>query len=207
MDGATAAYYQALKLRIIKYFIETKNNTLKMKIKQNKENIFSITGYSESDYAGNKDNRKSITGLIVYCAGVPISWKLKGQKEVSLSSIESEYYALSELWTEIIYIKNVLEFLNIEVNYLIIVQVDNVGAIFLANNPVLSQQTKHVSVMYHFVRDFIEDVISKVLFVKSKMNQADIFTKKLSRDLYDQHQDSVMNGIYNEENDQNDEMK
>ena len=55
-----------------------------------------------------------------------------------------------------------LEFLNIEVNYRIIVRVDNVGAMFLVNNPVLSQRTKHISVWHHFVREFIEDEILKV---------------------------------------------
>ena len=80
------------------------------------------------------------------------------------------------------------------------------GAIFLANNPVLSQQTKHISVRHHFVREFIEDGILKILFVKSKMNQADIFTTNLSRDLHEKHKQSIMNS-QNDENDENNDEK
>ena len=104
MDGATPEHYKTL-LRLIKYVIDTKNHMLKLKVTRNDENIFNIQGYSDSDYAGNKDDRKSITGIIVYCAGVPIAWKSKGQKAVLLSSTESEYFAISELCTEIIYAK------------------------------------------------------------------------------------------------------
>ena len=204
MDGATMEQYNSL-LRIIKYVIDTKNHTLKLKIDRNDKNIFNIKGYSDSDYAGNKDDRKSITGLIVYCGGVPIAWKSKGQKAVSLSSTESEYYAMSELCSEIIYIKQLLEFLQIDINYPIIIRVDNVGAMFLANNPVLSQRTKHISVRHHFVREFIEDGILKIVFVKSKMNHADIFTKNLSRDLFEQHKKSIMSGTKIEEEDEDKE--
>ena len=98
-----------------------------------------------------------------------------------------------------------LEFLKITINYPIIIRVDNVGAMFLANNPVLSQLRKHISVRHHFVREFIEDGIMKILFVRSKMNQADIFTKNLSRDLYDRHKRSSMNGMTNENNENNNE--
>ena len=81
-----------------------------------------------------------------------------------------------------------------EVEFPIIVKVDNVGAMFLANNPVLSQQTKHISVRQHFIREFVEDGIIKVIFVKSKNNDADIFTKNLSKDLFEKHKKTIING-------------
>ena len=202
MDGATAAHYQSL-LRLAKYVIDTKNHTLKLNVTRNDDNIFNIQGYSDSDYAGNKDDRKSITGIIVYCAGVPIAWKSKGKKAVSLLSTESNYYEISELCTEIIYVKQVLEFLKIVINYPIIIRVDNVGAMLLANNPVLIQRTKHISVRHHFVREFIEDSILKILFVKLKMNQADIFTKNLCGHLYKKHKESIMNGMDTNKENQN----
>ena len=77
MDGATPEHYKTL-MRLIKYVIDTKNHTLKLNVTHNDKNIFNIQGYSDSDYAGNKDNRKSITGVVVYSAGVPIAWKSKG---------------------------------------------------------------------------------------------------------------------------------
>ena len=78
---------------------------------------------------------------------------------------------------------------------------------FLANNPVLRQRTKHISIRHHFVREFIEDGILKIVFVKSKMNRADIFTKNLNRDLYEKHKRSIMNGTNNDDIQNDNEIK
>ena len=118
---------------------------------------------------------------------------------MTLSSTESEYHALSELCSEIIFVKQILEFVQVEVEYPIIVRVDNVGAMFLANNPVLRQRTKHISVRQHFIHEFVEDGIIKVIFVKSRNNDADIFTKNLSRELFEKHKNRIINGENNEE--------
>ena len=163
-----------------------------MKINRLNGIIFTIVGYCDADYGSDKDNRKSITGMVIYLCGVPIAWRSKAQKCVTLSTMESEYYAMSELCSEIIYIKNTLEFLQVEIEYPIIIRVDNIGAMFLANNPSLSQRTKHISIRQHFVRQYVEDGTVKIVFVKSKLNDADIFTKNLSKELFEKHQASIM---------------
>ena len=73
-----------------------------------------------------------------------------------------------------------------------VVRVDNIGAMFLANNSVLSQQTKHISVRHHFIREYVEEGVVKIIFVKSKSNAADIFTKNLNQELFFRH---VVNSI------------
>ena len=123
---------------------------------------------------------------------MPISWRSKGQKAVTLSSTESEYYAMSELCTELIFIKHILEFLSVQVMYPMIVRVDNIGAMFLANNAILSQRTKHISVRQHFIREHIENGIIKIVFVKSKLNTADIFTKNLSQKIFKKHSTNLL---------------
>lgn len=119
--------------------------------------------------------------------GCAISWKSRGQKSVTLSSSEAEYVAISELCAEIMFLKQVLEFLGIKVKLPIIVRVDNVGAIYLAHNATSGPRTKHVDIRYHFVRDYIEDGVIKILFVKSTDNDSDIYTKNLGEDLFDKH--------------------
>jgi hypothetical protein len=94
---------------------------------------------------------------------------------------------MSETCAEIIFIKQVLEFLRITVKFPIIVSVDNTGAIYLANNQSTGKHTKHVDVRYHFVREFIEDGIVKIVFVKSAENKADVFTKNLGGELFKRH--------------------
>jgi hypothetical protein len=57
----------------------------------------------------------------------------------------------------------------------------------LANNYATSQRTKHIDIRAHFVREFIEDGIIKVVFVKSEDNDADIFTKNPTEELFKKH--------------------
>ena len=57
----------------------------------------------------------------------------------------------------------------------------------MATNHTSSDRTKHVDIRYHFVRDFIEDGVVKIKFVRSKENDVDLFTKNVHGELYDKH--------------------
>ena len=94
---------------------------------------------------------------------------------------------MSEVAKEVIFAKQVVESMGIKVQYPIIIKCDNIGAIYLSNNHTTSQRTKHIDVRRHFVREFIEDNILKVLFVKSENNDADIFTKNTTEELFVKH--------------------
>ena len=72
-------------------------------------------------------------------------------------------------------------------DYPITVHCDNVGAIFLAYNAKNSQRTKHVDIRAHYVRQYVEDGIVKIIFVKSEENTADAYTKNVSGVLYSRH--------------------
>jgi hypothetical protein len=184
MDKANLAHWKML-IRVIKYVELTRNR--KLILKPNEDKKWEIQAYSDSDFAGDSDNRRSISGYIIFFSGVPISWKSKGQKSVTLSSTEAEYMAMSETAMEILYIAGLLTFMEIQVEYPIRVHVDNVGAIYLAEQATSSIRTKHIDTRYHFVREYIEDGIIKITFVRSAENTADIFTKNLSKETFDKH--------------------
>ena len=74
--------------------------------------------FTDSDFGGDKDTRISITGYILYVLGVPVSWKSKSQRSVTLSLSEAEYVALSEAAKEIKFVAQSIEALGIKVNYL-----------------------------------------------------------------------------------------
>jgi hypothetical protein len=186
MDGATEGQWKELR-RLMKYVVDTKWKGLKMVPDMNKEDVWSIKGFSDSDYCADKETRRSITGFIIYLMGVPISWKSKGQRGVVLSTTEAEYVAVSETTREIKFIMQVLESMSLKVDYPITVHVDNVGAIFLANNRTTGERTKHVDIRHHFVREYIEEGIVKIVFVRSRENDADIFTKNLPGEGYERH--------------------
>ena len=122
-----------------------------------------------------------------YLCGVPVSWKSRGQKSVTLSSTEAEFVALSEAAKEIKFIVQVMESMGLQVELPIVVRADNVGAIGLSKNLSTSQRTKHINVRYNFVREFVEDEFIKIIFVRSEENHADIFTKNVNREVFEKH--------------------
>ena len=187
LEGTSPAAYKEM-LRVLKYTIDTKDLALHIKPKWDGNNTkWSMVAYSDSDFAGDKETRISIAGFVIYLLGVPISWKSKGQKSVTLSSTEAEFVALSEAAKEIKFIYQVLQSMGIEVELPIVVRVDNVGAIFTSNNVAISQRSKHIDVRYHFVREFIQDGFLRIIFVKTEDNDADLYTKNLQGDLHHRH--------------------
>ena len=174
--------------RVIKYVLDTRDLGLKMSpTTEDKDELLQLTVYCDSDYAGDKETRISIAGYIMYLCGAPISWRSKAMKSVTLSSSEAEYVSLSEAAKEVKFIIQVIESMGIKVKKPVTIRVDNVGAIFIANNVTTSPRTKHIDVRYRFVNEFIEDGIIKVIFVKTEENDSDGFTKNLNGDLYEKH--------------------
>ena len=119
--------------------------------------------------------------------GCLISWKSRGQKHVTLSSTEAEYLAVSEACTDIMFIKMIMEFLELKVERPIKVYCDNVGAIFMGNNAKQSVRTKHINVKYHFIREHVLDGMVEIIFVPSEENDSDIFTKNISKETHKRH--------------------
>ena len=130
----------------------------------------------------------------------PVSWKLKAQWNVTFSSIEAKYVAVSELCMEILFVRQILEFLGEKVNYPIIVNVDNQGTVFLAQNDGASMGTRHINVRYQFVREYVENGVVKILFVRSEENDSDVFTKNMMREVFHRHARKFIVEIDNEMN-------
>ena len=191
LDGASPAAYKEL-MRCIKYVLDTRDLSLKFSPKLEEGQKWNIIAYSDSDWATDPETRISITGFILYLCGVPISWKSKTQKSVTLSSTEAEYVAMSETAKEISFIYQILESMGIKVELPIIVRVDNIGAIFMAENRAVSQRTKHVDTRLRFVNEFIEKGFIKIRFVKTDENNADLFTKNLGSELHERHTKDMM---------------
>ena len=87
-----------------------------------------------------------------------------------------------------------LEFLELKVELPIEVNVDNVGAIYLSKSATTSNRTRHIDTRYHFVREYIDDGVLKVVFVKSEDNHADIMTKNFLIRVYNKRSNAIMNG-------------
>ena len=185
-DGATAEHVKDL-MRVTKFAIDTKHKVLVYIVWKMKENKWEMRAFCDSDWVGDADDRRSITGFCILLNGCLISWKSRGQKTVTLSSSEAEYIAVSEVCTEELFIKTIMDFLALEILLSITVLCDNIGAIYITNNPKNNGRTKHINVKYYFIREYVIDGTVQINFVRSEENLADPFTKNVSRDSYEKH--------------------
>jgi hypothetical protein len=186
LDQPSPAAYKEM-LRVLKYVMDTKNLALKIQPEMGEENVWTLIAFCDSDFASDRETRISITGFILYLLGVPISWKSKAQKGVTLSSSEAEYVALSEAAKEIKFVYQILRSMGVNVKLPIIVRVDNIGAIFMSENIAISDKSKHVDIRYRFVNEFVQDKFLRIIFVRTADNDADIFTKNLPGELFKKH--------------------
>ena len=128
-----------------------------------------------------------MSGFVIYLCCVPISWRSKGQKTVTLSSTEAKWIALSEIVKEILFIAQILESIDIKVQKPIKIKVDNTAAIFMATNVTTSQRTKHIDIQSKFVLQYCENGTTLVKFMRGTDNDADIFTKNVTKELHEKH--------------------
>jgi hypothetical protein len=186
---ATKAHLKDM-YRVIKYVLETRERGLRLKPK--KLGKWVIEAYCDSDFAGDRDTRRSVTGYAIYLNGTLIAWKSRSQKNVTLSSTEAEYVAISEACTAIMYVVHLLKSINCKIEFPITLHVDNMGAIFLANNASTSR-TRHIDTRYHYVRELTEESnpTIKIVYCKSSENKADIYTKNVAQDTLNGHIDGL----------------
>jgi hypothetical protein len=185
MDKATMGTYLEM-LRVIKFVIDTKNFGLRVQPERKLKN-WSLRVFCDSDWAGDSETRISVTGFIIYLMNVPVCWRSKAQRGVTLSSSEAEYVAISEAVKEIKFIYYLLQGIGIDIELPIIVKTDNIGAMFMAQNSSSGVRTRHVDTRYHYIRENVEDGIIKIEFVKSMENNSDIFTKNVTQEIYEKH--------------------
>ena len=109
-------------------------------------------GYSDSDYAGTKNGRKSSGAYTFLLAGAPISHCSKLQPTVALSTCEAEYMALTEAAKEAIWCARFLAELGYRKDTPVLLRGDNQGSIALAENPEFHRRTKHIEIKWHWIR-------------------------------------------------------
>ena len=209
-----ASHATAVK-RILRYLNGTKDKGM----------IIEPTGtpkidcYVDADFAGlwkvegDQDpiSVKSRSGHLIMFMGCPLQWSSKLQTQIALSTMESEYIALSHAMRELIGFRQLLKEIYSHVlfedhdkktSYFTIsktfgeipqsvVHEDNEACLKFANMPKMSPRTKHIAIPYHFFRSKIGKEI-KVVAIDTNNQLADQFTKGLPADKFQRDRKKLM---------------
>ncbi|CEP01147.1 unnamed protein product (mitochondrion) [Plasmodiophora brassicae] len=184
-----ANHYEAAK-RVLRYLKTTKDMALKYPCCEQSEQLKLIV---DSDHAGCPDTGRSTTGYMIKFGECMITWKSVLQKTVALSTTEAEYMALCSGVRELLWVKQVCEFLQVKFEGPIAVFTDNTGAMAISNHQGddLRGRTKHMNVRYHFTKEQVHAGTIKLHHVPSTRNVADILTKPLTRDAFEGHRAKI----------------
>ena len=135
--------------------------------------------YADADWAGDRADRKSITGWVAMINGDPISWCSKKQTVVALSTAEAELYAEAAAIQEVFWVRDMIAELGLASSEASTVLGDNQSAIAVSKNGIKGERTKHVAVKYAFITDSIESGAVRLKWIPTREQLADIFTKPL----------------------------
>ncbi|XP_019105451.2 uncharacterized mitochondrial protein AtMg00810-like [Beta vulgaris subsp. vulgaris] len=167
-------HMHALK-RIVRYIQGTLDHGLHLY----PSSTSSLISYTDADWGGCPDTRRSTSGYCVFLGDNLVSWYAKRQPTLSRSSAEAEYRGVANVVSESCWLHNLLLKLNCPIQKATLVYCDNVSAIYLYGNPINHQRTKHIELHIHFVREKVARGQVRVLHVPSRHQLADIFTKGL----------------------------
>lgn len=190
------AHIMAMK-RCMQYCVETKEMGWHLKPERmwdgkDRDFEFVISGKSDSDYACCPATRRSITGLSVFLEGAAVSVRSAMQKIVALSVTEAETIAAVQCAQELLLTYKIVKSMGLEVKLPMILEVDNKGAVDLANSWSHGGRTKHMQVRNFWLRELKEKGLIKVVWIAGAENAADLFTKNLSAGDFKKHREKFV---------------
>ena len=114
-----------------------------------------------------------------------VSWLSKKQSSIALSTTKAEYVAVASCYTQLLWMMQTLQDIQITCTPPISILYDNTSAISISKNPIMHSKTKHIPIKYHFLCEQVLKQKVKLEYVPSKEQVADIFTKPLPRETFE----------------------
>ncbi|GKC38516.1 putative ribonuclease H-like domain-containing protein, partial [Tanacetum coccineum] len=141
-----------------------------------RDSPFELVAYTDSDYAGATQDKKSTTKGCQFLGNMLISWQCKKQTMVATSTTEAEYVAAASCYEQVLWIQNQL--LDYGYNFMnIVINIDNNSTICIIENPVQHSKTKHIKIGHHFIRDCNAKKLIQMVKIHIDYNVADLLTK------------------------------
>ena len=190
IKNPTEFNWQQVK-RILQYLKLTINHGIKITSQTTDD---PIRCYVDADFGGDPIDLKSTSGLVAFHNNNPIIWQTAKQDTVSLSTMEAEYYALSEGTKRVIWMKKLLnEIIPEYITKPIPIFEDNQATIkFARGNATMHKRTMHINRKHFFVKDHeIKHKTISIREIASSKNIADIFTKPLAKIMFNKHKEDL----------------
>lgn len=132
--------------------------------------------------------------ILVELSFLKINWfhgSVKKQSCISLSTAEVEYVVAATNCTQVLWMKKMLKGIKVNYSEPVVIYCDNSTAIDMSKNLVFHFKTKHISIKYNFLKDKVEEKEVKLVYVNTKEQIADIFTKPLSKESFEYLRDML----------------
>jgi hypothetical protein len=187
MERPTEIHVAAVK-RILRYLKGTTSYGLWYERGKGDE----LTGWSDSDYAGDIDDRRSTSGYVFMIGTKAVSWPSKKQPIVTLSTTEAEFIAAASCACQGIWLSRILALIDRRrKKECITILCDNSSSIKLSRNHVMHGRSKHIDVRFHFLRDLTKSGSVQLVHCSSIDQVADIMTKALSLESFSRNRDKL----------------
>ena len=157
--------------RVLRYL----KGTLNFGILFNKSCDTTLVGYTDSDWAGDKSSRKSVSGAVWEFGGAIVSWKCKQQSTVATSPMQAELIALTEGAKEGMYLRKLVQ--SVGAIGPTTLFVDNAAALINAKEFRVTQGNKHIETRHFYIRELVEKKLMDCKKIPSKSNKSDMMTK------------------------------
>lgn len=172
--------------RVLRYLKHTQNLMLRFgPSASSKSSHVHLHGYSDADYGGDDQTRKSTSAYTFFIADSLVSWRSKRQPVVALSTTEAEYIAAVSAGQEGMSLRTLLKELGYTQSHPTPLLLDNQSAIRVARNPEHQSRIKHMDIRYHWFRNVVQDKIFAVDYIETQNMAADILTKPLTKQAHE----------------------
>ena len=203
MQANAPAHQRSVNV-LIGFLSRTKNRGWKLMPKRKwdkKDKLFEfrISGKPDSDYATCTHTRKSVTGYMVWFEGTLIAVRSVMQKVVAISTVEAELIALVMCIQEMMYLKKLVEALELKVELPMKVECDNKSTVDLVNGQFSAGGTKHIDVKLMYARELKDAGVIKVMWIPTESNEADILTKNMEARTFNRHSGKFMSQVPSEQ--------
>ena len=171
----TNAHWTALK-RVLRYL----KGTVDYGIQYTRGESGECIGYSDADWAGDINDRRSTSGYLFMISGGAVTWRSKKQGCVALSTAEAEYMALASTAQESVWLRMLTAQLGSSSEGPTVIYEDNQSAMAMCKNPQFHGRSKHIDIKHHYIREQVASNHIKLVYCPSNEMIADMFTKELA---------------------------